>query len=220
MHHVLGRQRFEVQLVADREIRRHRFRVVVDDDGLIARMAQRFYAVHRRIVELHALSDTDRSRSEHDDLLAVADDRLVFLLVAGIQVRCGAGEFPGACVDHLVDRHYAVLLTHLVQVVFAHLPVSGDIGIREAVLLELAKDLDIFWMVRHLLFQVDDLLDMVQKEWIHARNLLDRFPSVAVAQPLGDHEDPLVVALLHLVFQFFPVHLGDRSLVQVVDLHL
>ena len=129
MHHVLGRQRFEVQLVADREIRRHRFRVVVDDDGLIARMAQRFYAVHRRIVELHALSDTDRSRSEHDDLL-----------------------------------------------------------------------------------------DMVQKEWIHARDLLDRFRTVAVAQPLGDHEDPLVVALLHLVFQFFPVHLGDRSLVQVVDL--
>ena len=52
-------------------------------------------------------------------------------------------------------------------------------------------------MVRHLLFQVDDLLDMVQKEWIHARDLLDRFRTVAVAQPLDVYKRQGTLALVH-----------------------
>ena len=70
VHHVLDRQRFEIELVAGSVVRRHGFGVVVDDDRLVAGLADRPDGMHGRVVELNALADTDRARAEHHDLLA------------------------------------------------------------------------------------------------------------------------------------------------------
>ncbi|MPM17474.1 hypothetical protein SDC9_63869 [bioreactor metagenome] len=66
VHHVLRRERLEIQPVGCIEVRRDRFRVVVDDDHLEARALKRPDAVHGSIVELDALADANRPRTEHD----------------------------------------------------------------------------------------------------------------------------------------------------------
>ena len=56
---VLLGQRLEVQPVGDVEVGGHRLGVVVDDDDLVAQLAERLRAVDRGVVELDALPDAD-----------------------------------------------------------------------------------------------------------------------------------------------------------------
>ena len=63
VHNILNRQRFKIQLIGYRKVCRYRFRIVVDNDRLIAALPQCHYTVYGRIVEFHTLSDTNRSRA-------------------------------------------------------------------------------------------------------------------------------------------------------------
>ena len=58
---VFCRQRFKVQTIGDVKVRADRLRIVVDDDGFIAHLAQRPYRMHRAVVEFDALADADGS---------------------------------------------------------------------------------------------------------------------------------------------------------------
>src|SRR5881394_1525066 len=69
LQYVLERQRLEVQLVRDVEVRRHRFRVRVDHDGLEAQLTKRQAGPDKAIVELDALADAiGTAAQDHDPL--------------------------------------------------------------------------------------------------------------------------------------------------------
>ena len=57
-----------------------------------------------RVIKLHALSDTNGTGAQHDDLLFVQNDGLVLLLIGGVEVRDITFKLGGTGVDHLVDR--------------------------------------------------------------------------------------------------------------------
>ena len=66
--HVLQRQRLEVEPVGRVEVGADRLGVVVDDDGLVARLPQRPHRMDRAVVELDALPDADRPGAHHQHL--------------------------------------------------------------------------------------------------------------------------------------------------------
>ena len=72
LHHVLERQRLEVQAVRSVVVGRDGLRVAVDHDGLEPVLAQRERRVHAAVVELDALADAIRAAAEDHDLAAVA----------------------------------------------------------------------------------------------------------------------------------------------------
>ena len=71
LEHVLGGQRLEIEPVGGVVVGRHRLRIAVDHDGLVAGVAQREAGMAAAIVELDALADAVRSAAEDDDLLPV-----------------------------------------------------------------------------------------------------------------------------------------------------
>jgi hypothetical protein len=64
LQHVLQRQRLEVEPIGGVVVGRDRLGVAVDHDGLVARLAQRHGGVHAGVVELDALADAVRARSQ------------------------------------------------------------------------------------------------------------------------------------------------------------
>ena len=65
------RQRLDIDPVRDRGIGHDRRRVGVDQDDLIALLAQRLAGLAARIVELGRLTDDDRSGSDHQNLMYI-----------------------------------------------------------------------------------------------------------------------------------------------------
>ena len=68
--HILRSQRLKVQLVRNIEIRAHRLRIVVDDDGLIACSGKRPCGMDGAVIELDSLPDADRPGAQHQHLPA------------------------------------------------------------------------------------------------------------------------------------------------------
>ena len=100
VHHIFDRQGLEIEFVAGGVVRRYGFGIVVYDDRLVSGLAYGPYGVYGRVVELDALSDTYRARTEDHDLLAVADNRLVLLLVGTSRTRwrtCRSSCRRGIC---------------------------------------------------------------------------------------------------------------------------
>ena len=114
LQHVLGGERLEIEPVGGVVVGRHRLRIAVDHDGLVAGLLQREGGVAAAIVELDALADAVRPAAEDDDLLLVggraprrrsaARERR---LVGRIHVGGGRGELGGAGVDPLEHRPHA-----------------------------------------------------------------------------------------------------------------
>ncbi len=77
LQHVLRRQRLEIEPVRGVVVGRHRFRIAVDHDGLVARLLQREGGVAAAIVEFDALADAVGAAAEDDHLLLVRRRRLV-----------------------------------------------------------------------------------------------------------------------------------------------
>ena len=72
LQHVLARERLEVQPVGGVVVGRHRLRVAVDHDGLVAVLAQRLHRVDAAVVELDPLADAVGAAAQDDDLLLAA----------------------------------------------------------------------------------------------------------------------------------------------------
>ena len=67
LHHVLKRQRLEVELVGRVVVRRNRLRVRVDHNDLVPLLAERKRRVTAAVVKFNALPDTVRAAAEHHD---------------------------------------------------------------------------------------------------------------------------------------------------------
>ncbi len=106
---VLEGERLEVQPVGDVVVGRDGLGVAVDHDGVVAVLAHGHGGVHAAVVELDALADAVGPAAEDDDALALAGQRLVFVLVGRVEVGRLGLELGGAGVDRLVDRHDAHL---------------------------------------------------------------------------------------------------------------
>ncbi len=116
LQHVFGRQRLEVEPVRGVVVGRHRLRIAIDHDGLVAGLFQREAGMAAAIVELDALADAVRPAAEDDDLLAVRRRALVRRvacerrLVGRVHVGRGRGEFRRAGVDALEHRAHVELV--------------------------------------------------------------------------------------------------------------
>ena len=64
VHDIVERQRLEVQPVAGVIVGRHRLGVAVDHDGFVASFTQGEAGVHAAVVELDALPDAVRPRTQ------------------------------------------------------------------------------------------------------------------------------------------------------------
>ena len=113
LDHVLGGERLEIEPVRGVVVGRHRLRIAVDHDGLVADLLEREGGVAAAIIELDALADAVRAAAEDDDLLLVRRRGLVGgaagerRLVGRIHVGGGRGEFGGAGIDALEHRAHA-----------------------------------------------------------------------------------------------------------------
>ncbi len=70
LQHVLGRERLEVEAVGGIEVGRDRLRVVIDDDRLVASLAERPRRVDRAVVELNPLANANRPTPDDNRALA------------------------------------------------------------------------------------------------------------------------------------------------------
>ena len=110
-HDVLGAERLEVEAGGGVVVRGDRLGVVVDDDDVVAHLAQGLHAVDGAVIELYALADADGAGAEDDDRLAALG-----ALGAGVAAALGHGveigraglELGGAGVDHLVGERRAL----------------------------------------------------------------------------------------------------------------
>jgi hypothetical protein len=72
VQHVLERQRLEVELVGGVVVGRDRLGVGVDDDGVVALLAQREGGMNAAVVELDPLADAVGAAAEDDDVRPLA----------------------------------------------------------------------------------------------------------------------------------------------------
>ena len=124
--HVLDRQRLEIEAVGGVVIGRHRLRIAIDHDRLIAGLLQRISGVDAAIVELDPLPDPVRPAAQDHDLLRVGRLALVLglaearRLVGRIHIGRLRLELGGAGVDPLEHRADAELVAQA-----AHLVLGG-----------------------------------------------------------------------------------------------
>ena len=108
LDHIFVRQRLEIQPVRGVVVGRHRLRIAVYHNGLIAGIRKRVAGMDTAVVELDALTDPVGATAKDHHLVACgrrgfafgADDRLVGRIHIG---RLGS-EFGGTGVNPLVDR--------------------------------------------------------------------------------------------------------------------
>ena len=192
VHHVLRGERLEIELVGDGIVRRNGFGVVVDDDGLVAGLADGPDGMDRGVVEFHALADADRTGTQHEDLLAVARDGLVLLLVRGVEVGNIGVVLGGAGVDHLIDRDDAVLEAEADDVGLALPPELPDELVAEAHALGLAEDLHVARSSLDAALHPDDVVDLLEEEPVDLRAVVDAGEVDPQAQELRNRMDAVV----------------------------
>ena len=107
LQHILERQRLEVERVGDVEVGGDGLRIRVDHHRAIAELAEGERRADAAVVELDALPDAIRARTEDDHRLARlvrARPALVLLVPAGVEIRRARRELTGTGVHRLVDR--------------------------------------------------------------------------------------------------------------------
>ena len=108
VHNIFHAQRLKIELIRAGIVGGNSFGVVVDDNGFITRCLNGLYRMDSRIVKLNALTNADRSRAEHDNLLFIRNDCFVFILISGIEIWNIAFKFGSAGVDHFINRNNTV----------------------------------------------------------------------------------------------------------------
>ena len=154
--------------------------------------------MYGRIVELDTLTDTDRARTEYHDLLLVAHDRLVLLLIRRVEVGHIGRELATAGIDHLVDGEDAVLLAHEVHIVLTLTPELADELIAKAHLLGILQRLHIAHVVAYHLFELDDILKLLEEEHVDLRVVVDHHQIHLVADELGDGIETIIRTIFNI----------------------
>ena len=133
--HLLDPERLEVEPVRRVVVGGDRLRVAVDHHGLVAELAEARDGVDAAVVELDALSDPVRAGAEDHDRAAGLGRLLVDLVPGGVEVVALRIDLGGDGVDAAVDG-LAALRPDLL---LAHAPGLGDLGVREPEALQQAR---------------------------------------------------------------------------------
>ena len=197
LEHVLARQRLEIETVGRVVIRRHRLRIAIDHDGLVALLAQREAGVTAAIVEFDALPDAVRPTTENDDFLFVRRRRLAGglarerPLVGRIHVGRGRREFRRAGVDALEHRTHAERLSQARDVLLRLVGERREPQVREAVGLQHPQIVGVLGqaVLAHAVFQRDNLADAGDEPRIDLAGLMNLVLAHAHAQRLSHHEN-------------------------------
>ena len=99
VEHALEREGLEVEAVRGVVVGGDRFRIRVDEDGLVAERSERARGVHAAVVELDPLPDSVRARAEHHDRASAGLRLVVRRLVREVVVRRLGLELGRARVD-------------------------------------------------------------------------------------------------------------------------
>ena len=203
VQHILHSQGLKVQLVSNIEVSGYGFGVVVDDDGFIAHLFERPYAVYGAVVKLYALTDTDRTGAQYNNLLFVTNLNLVLSFVAGIVVRSSSLKLGSTCIYHLVGGDDAVSLTHIAnfKLSLAYASSNGLVG--KAHLLSLAQQAGSELMGFHSTLHFDDVLNLGQEPSINLSDGVDFVNGYATAHSLSDYKATFIINILDFSANFF-----------------
>ncbi len=203
-HHVLKRQRLEVQPVRGVIIRADCLGVTVDHDRFDADLPQRKRGVAAAIVELDALPDPVGPAAEDHDLATGRGVGLALGLVGRVQVRRGGLELCPAGINPLVHRLDAQRLA-----VFAELGLR-DAGNRGHVLIAEAEPLGLlqqrglgeFALVgQEFCFERNDVFDVVQEPRVDLGQREDFLDGHIPPKRLGDVPQLVPVVLSQPLLQ-------------------
>ena len=204
IHHIVGVQRFEVELVGRIEVGADRFRIVVDDHRFIAQLLQRPHALYAAVIEFDTLADTNRARAHDQNLVVIRFSAFVFSSVAGIVIRGQRLKLACTGVNYLVDGIDIVIQPNILQNFSGHTRQIQNFIIGKPSVLRLSDQLcrDLFTLQFPL--QPDDPIDLFQKPAVDSGQPEDFFYIRDIpAKSLGDAEKPLVVAAFQLFHQLF-----------------
>ena len=141
VEHRLERDVFKVQAVCLVIVRRHRLRVVVHHDCLVAAAAQRADRTHRAPVELHTAADAVHTTAEHHHTMVLKCNVVLDRVVRHVQVVRLRRELGRDRVDLLHKRHNAQLLAPAAHGKLCARNALGNLAVRETELLRLAQQL-------------------------------------------------------------------------------
>ena len=144
VHHILGSQRLKIQLVGGGVVGGDGLGVIVDDDGLVARLFDGHDGVDGGVVEFHALTDADGTRAQYHDLLFVRQPGDVPAGVGGVEV--GDIRAGVAGVHHTEGREHTVFSAEIGHVRLGAFPQPAYIFVAEAHLLGVQKGFRLFDM--------------------------------------------------------------------------
>ena len=206
---VLRCQRLEVQTVCGVKVSGNGLRVVVDN-GLAAQLLQRPDSVNRAVVELDALTDTDRTGAKYQNLLLAGRRcNLGLLIVGGVVIRGLCLELSGTGINHLIYRQ-----TLNVRNVLAGQLLDGLVEEAHLLGADIQIGVDLI-SCSQLLLHVDDVLELMQEEHVHRGDVVNLLNGHdAAAQSLADVEQTLIVCACHALLD-----LGVRLLLDVRGNH-
>ena len=130
--------------------------------------------MNRRIVELNALTDTDRTCAEHDDLLFLGKAGGILTRVGGIEVRNIRTRVAG--IHHTEGRDHIIFITVFHNLTLAYAPRLRNISVGEAKSLCLTESVgvtlfldyflpigDVLYFFKEELGDLGDIVDLVNR---------------------------------------------------------
>ena len=134
------------------------------------------------VVKLDALTDTDRTRAEHDYLLFIGKAGLILAGVGGIKICYVAAGVEG--IDHAERGDDTAFAAQLVYINLGEVPEQCDVLIREAHDLCLAQQREIVRRGSELLLHINDARDTLEKQLGYHGSLMQTLDALAAAQEL------------------------------------
>ena len=199
VHDVLYAERFKVKLVGAGVVGGHGLGVVVYDYRLVAGLFDGRYRVNGGVVELNALTDSDRTGAENDNLLFVGHNGFVFVFVGRVEVGDVALKLGRAGVYHFVYGENISLLAYFVYLLVALAPELSDKRVGEAHFLRLEEDSRVSYVLGQLSFHEDDVLHLFKEEHIYLCRVVYHAEVCLTSHKLGYGVYSVVRAVLNVV---------------------
>ena len=194
-HHVLERQRFEIELVGRVVVGGNGFRIAVHHDRLETDLLEGERSMHTAVVELDALTDSVRAAPEnHDLLLVVPAAHFALQTPCGIHVGRQRGKLGSARIDATVHRLDSVSGARRADLLRTHCPKRSDLAITETHLFGLPQELG--WQrptgrFTENLLECDDLPHLLQEPRIDVRGLVDLLDGETDPQTVCNVPEPV-----------------------------
>ena len=176
--------------------------------------------MHGGIIEFHSLPYPDRSASEHDYFLFIADYRFVFFFVGGIEIRNVTVEFACAGVYHLIYGDYALLLAEGTHFLFGTFPAFCDICVAEAHTFGFSQNVSVEGVVNKSRFEVHDVLELIEEQHIYLRKIENKSQIHFLSDEFGYGVKSVVVTvfdvfgkfLYRVIVEFFHINMAHAYL--------